>query len=184
MGSKKQFHPILPGNRPGCVMSAGQPANEPRQGCPAIPLDSKPLTKWETREIRRRKRILERFDSLVAGGMSQGKAAGQLRQSLTTLWRWKRRVAPAVHNSGRKTAFVNMAVPVAVVKRVQRLQLAGNGNAAAWRAVAGEKICPPVLAEFLRTTGNIPPSFLKRTRVMQVSVKVMQSEDFTAMENP
>jgi hypothetical protein len=126
-------------------------------------------------EIIRRLHLLEEFDYLRAAGASQAEAVRLLRPakvSLVSLWRWKKRIVPLTHKCGRKSALENLAVPAWAVLRVRTLRLRGMQNASAWRSFGRNADCPPDLAEFIRNARNIPPSFLRATRVIKNTTEV------------
>jgi len=149
---------------------------------PGFPAAStRPLTRYQIREVRRRQKILTAFHSLIDSGMSRVTAAKQLRQSLTTLWCWERRIIPLTHRCGRKSLFDQWAVSPAIVRRVQRFQIAGMSNANAWRAVLTEKRCPPHLADFLRKVQNIPLSFLRASRIVREPAQLIRGRGFVCI---
>lgn len=141
-------------------------------------------TPWASAEIRRRKRILSEFGQLIASGLSMAAAAKKLRQSFVTLWRWRKCLEPKTANCGRRTVLSRANVPPKIIHRVQRMQLAGMGNVAAWRAVGNEAGCPPALAEFLKAARNIPPSFLRASRLQKEQAIIIKGADFTVTMTP
>jgi hypothetical protein len=145
-----------------------------------LPQTPRKPSRWRSREIRRRIGIIEKFNQLRAAGMSKAGAARELRKSYVTLWRWAKRIEPANAQSGARSILNKMAVPAAVLDRVQRLQAAGAGNATAWRAVATEPVCPPTLAKFLREARNIPPSLLSATRLEKLAA--LKGRGFIALQ--
>jgi hypothetical protein len=149
----------------------------PGAGSSPLPAFTPNPTRYQIRELRRRRKILAEFDLLLAQGINKTTAAKQLRQSFTTLWRWRKRVMPLV-SPGVKSSFARFAVRPSTVARVQRLQLAGMGNATAWRRVATERITPPALRDFLISTKSIPPSFLKASRLVVKTVEVVSGANF------
>lgn len=134
------------------------------------------------RKFRRRLEILHQWRELIARGLSMAAAAKALHKPYITLYRWARRPEPNTHKCGQKSVFKKLNVPVPVISRVQRLQLAGMSNADAWRAVAKEPICPDAVADCLKTAKTIPPSFLKGSRLVRITVKAVMGIDFTVME--
>lgn len=164
------------------VVSMHQPAGTigPRVR-PAEFLNDDHLTPSVKREIRRRDGILTKFEGLLAGGMSQAQAAKKMRQSLVTLWRWRKCVVPACI-PGRTPAFSLANVPESIIKRVQRLQVGGMGNANAWRAVANEKACPEMLRKFLKSARTIPASFLKASRLNRQTVTLIKGRGFSVLQ--
>ena len=164
-----------------CIMAK---TNAPRPGAGSLPPPAftPRLTRWQIRETRRRKEILAAFDLLLRQGNSKRSAARQLRQPYTNLWRWRKRVVP-LPNLGRKSSFAHFVIPRAVVYRVQRLQMSGMGNAKAWRAVATKRICPSVLRGFLLSSRHIPPSFLRETRLVRMTLRVAIGASFCLIEN-
>jgi len=119
---------------------------------------------------------LDRVKELKAAGMSEARAARRLCVSVQSLWRWRnRRLVPNYHLSGRRTAFLqNLKVPAAVIRRVRALRLQGIGNQIAWRTVAAENICPPGLADYLRSTRNISQRLLKATKEAKREVVILE----------
>ena len=140
------------------------------------------LTKWATREAARRRRTLAKFNELVQAGCSRRAAARQLRVNYTNIWRWQRRIIPNTGNTGTKPAYSRFKISSAVLDQVERLQLNGRGNAAAWRAVASYCYCPPALAEVLRSTRNIPASFLSATRLKRETATVIRGRNFSVIQ--
>ena len=135
------------------------------------------LTRWGARELNRRSALLQTFDALCANGLSRAAAAAELHLSCATLWRWKRRLAPRTHFSGRPSALELLSIPDKVLDSVRRLQLSGCGNAKAWRLMAERLDCPANLAAFLRGARTIPPSFLRATRLVRRSVRLVEGPD-------
>jgi hypothetical protein len=140
---------------------------------------------WAKKEIVRRRKILAGHRRLIASGMSVVAAARKLRTSPATIWRWRKRIAPDTFRCGRPSPFKQAQVPAEIIDVVQRAQLTGISNIKAWRGAANEPTCPPALAEFLRVAQTIPPSFLRATRLLRltVTVKVIKGARFTVMES-
>ncbi len=152
--------------------------SSPLAGRRDLPLAARPSI---SKKIQRRQKILAEFNALVSAGATKVAAAKQIRQSTVTLWRWQRRLIPR-SPCGRASSFDRFQIPRPVLIRVERLQLTGKSNARAWRAVAGEPICPPELSEFLRTTKNIPPSFQRATRLHREKVVMVRGKNFVTIE--
>lgn len=157
-------------------------APRPGAGSSQLPAFTPKLTRWQIRETRRRRKILAEFDLLITQGNKKHRAAAQLQQPYTTLWRWRNQVVPLV-SPGRKSSFEKIEVPPAVVNRVQRLQLSGLGNDTAWRRVATDRITPPALRDFLLSAKTIPLSFLKASRLTVSTVKVVSGANFSFIKS-
>lgn len=141
------------------------------------------LSRYQKRAASRRVRILNRFDGLVRQGLSRAKAAQLLRASSVSIWRWRKRgVVPAVDHCGRKAVAAKVEVPGWVLRRVERLQISGMGNARAWLSLAHDPRLPGPLAELL-SGGSVAPSLLKLTRVKRTTriVTVIEGSGFRAI---
>jgi hypothetical protein len=122
------------------------------------------LTRSQRRQVNRRLKILDKVAALKAAGLSESKAARKVRSSVASLWRWrKRRIVPQTHLCGVRSTLEKLQVPQSVLRRVRALRLAGHGLAAAWQKVAREPICPLQLADYLRQSRSLPPSFRRAT---------------------
>lgn len=136
------------------------------------------LTDWGNREIARRRLLIRKFDEMVARGRSRLRAARKLRTGATTIWRWKRRLAPLTALCGRKSVASKFLFSCELLSRVEALQLAGMTNATAWRRMAKEPECPPDIADFLRTAKALPPSFLRLTKVRRIKLTALIGRNF------
>jgi hypothetical protein len=142
------------------------------------------LTKREAAEVERRRELLDRFTILRARGFTAAQAAKKVRASQQSLWRWKRiRIEPITHRCGRKSMFNALGITSAVIEKVQRLQLAGRGNAAAWKAFALDPDCPAKLKTFLKGKRNVARSLLKASALRSQRVTLLQGAGFTVINN-
>ncbi len=139
-------------------------------------------TRFQRKETARRKRLLEKFDALVASGATHEAAAKECRVSVPTLWRWKtKRVEPTTANCGRKTTLEELAPSPEILSLVRQLQLGGKSNADAWHAVADDTRCPDELRAYLNSTRNISPSLLAATRLTRRKLTVIEAPEATAI---
>lgn len=159
-----------------------------RRGRPlARSLSAPSLSKSQRREFHRRLNKLKEFADFKTKGLSDVAAARLARVNPTTLWRWQRGIhrdgldalVPRFNLSGRKSAADKLPIPLAVIVAVQRLQLTGKGNVAAWLAFADDPKCPPALASFLRSAKTIPRSLLQLTRLEWQPAKLIRGAGFT-----
>ena len=123
------------------------------------------VSSWAQRELNRRRKILKQYSALRGRGLSQKRAAKQLGVSVPTLWRWLDQPVPQTFRCGRLPALRIFDVPAVIISQARKLRSVGISNAAAWRLVGKSSNCPRQLAEFLRLTKSIPPSFLAATKV-------------------
>ncbi len=141
--------------------------------------NSSPLTRSQRLAVEQRQNVLKRFDELLAQGKSRAEAAKELRLSVTTLWRWSScRIVPATNLCGRPSALEKFNPPAEVLARVRQLQLTGKGNAAAWRTVTEDPICPPKLASHLRNAKTVSASLLAATKVTRRKATVLECAEF------
>jgi hypothetical protein len=135
--------------------------------------DQRPaLSAWARKQIRIRRKNLEAFDEMVAGGMAKSVAAKILRTSLVSLWRHRKRLVPIAGGKGRVSLFKRLGVLPQFPARVERLQIErGLSNAEAWRAIATRRDCPAPLAAFLQTCNSIPLSFLRESKIRKVPLR-------------
>src|ERR1051326_5787140 len=127
-----------------------------------IPLDATP---WAKSEVIRRLRCCHRFTNLLHDGYSRAAAARQLHIPYVTLWRWLQRPLPEKHKCGRKSRLSVFDPPPEMLLKIERLQVVGLSNKAAWLAAAELPECPGKLKNFLRLAKSLPPSFLSATRL-------------------
>jgi len=133
-------------------------------------------TRWQVRELKRRERKLAKLEALLATGMSQVKAAKQLRLGIATIWRWRRRIMPATDRCGRDSMLAAFGVTESFLSRVALLQLSGLANIAAWKAAASLPECPPALAKYVRMAHTLPLSFRRATKL--TSIKAIRGPGF------
>ncbi len=155
----------------------GQPRRCKKPAGPFFAGGRKP-TAWIIKETERRRVLLERFDKLVQGGLSQGKAAKRLGSSVPSIWRWNRRLEPTTNRSGRPSVISIFNIAPALLERVQRAQVGGLGNASAWKALARDPECPRQLAEFLRRLRTVPASFLSATKLRRRNGCLLEGAGF------
>jgi hypothetical protein len=183
----KNFKPDEPTHIGGGIASPIQASTAPKRAQSLRRFFSDrqffPRTRFERREAVRRKLLLERFDGLRSKGLSGVAAARELRVAYTSLWRYRKRLLPQTHLSGRKPMAPGLQIPGWALAQVQRLQLSGKGNAAAWRALPANPRCPPHLAKFLRTAKSLPPSLLKLTRLQRQRITALTGPNFFAVIN-
>ena len=175
----RELEIALPG--PGVLTgNSGRLKASAREGRRSLISSGDGLTRNERREVKRRKHILDKFATLKAAGLSVAEAARQARVSLTTLWRWKKRLSPVTHLCGRKTDLERLDIPQFILSEVRRLQLGGKGNAAAWLAIADHPRCPQKLSDYLKkcSTGNVARSLLAATRLTRRTVQILQAPGF------
>ncbi len=142
------------------------------------------LTHYQRREIRRRQRKLNQVAELIAAGLSEEKAAKLLRLSTASLWRWRRGLVPATNRCGRHPIFARFKITERLVSKVQKLVVAGCSHEKAWRALADDPHCPKELAEFLRQSATIPPSFLAASRLNKIRIIASIGINFTHIPQP
>jgi hypothetical protein len=147
------------------------------------PIGRRAITPWARSEIKRRKRILAKLDVLLSAGMSLKKASKKLRVNCVTLWRYRQNIQPATGFCGRRSALEKFKIPKSLVELVQRLQLAGRSNVAAWREVAKNRRCPEALARFLGAARFIPPSLVKATRLKKETITVLRGNNFVMVQD-
>jgi len=150
---------------------------------PGVLFSASALTRSERLVMEQRIETLKRFQALMDSGMSQAAAARELRVSVPTIWRWsKHGVAPRFSRCGRKSLLNLLNPPAQVFRRVRELQLAGKSNAAAWKAVAEEPVCPPSLAQYLRGCKTIAARLLAATKLIRCKAVILKCQDFTVIK--
>jgi hypothetical protein len=132
--------------------------------------------------IARREASLVAFDRLRGGGLTAAQAAKAVRVSEPTLWRWRKCLDPQTHKCGRHSLLQKLCVPDFILRKIQRLQLAGFGNASAWLAIRKDPACPPDLKRYLRQVRtSVAPSLLSLTRLERRRIEVVGGAKFTAV---
>src|SRR5579862_1007173 len=175
------FNQISDAARPG--VSAGPIASESQRRSTDVggppPFLS---TRFQRKETARRKRLLDKFNALVANGATHEAAAKECRASVPTLWRWKtKHVEPTTANCGRKTKLEELAPSPEILSLVRQLQLGGKSNADAWHAVADDTRCPAPLRDYLKNTRTISPSLLAVTRLTRRKLTVIEAPEATVI---
>ena len=141
------------------------------------------------REQARRVWLLQRFERLTASGKSQTDALKALRVSLTTLWRWKRRLAkggraalaPQTHKCGRNSAAKLLPITPQIIDTIQRLAFVHKSTDAAWREYAKRPDCPGEIADFIRSVKTLPPSLRDLARLQKTVMVKYEGKGFTAL---
>lgn len=138
-------------------------------------ISSDGLTRSQRRELQRRERIVQAFDSLLTKGMTKAAAAKELRTGYTTIWRWKnRRIVPTTANCGVHSTLEKLNPPAALLALVRQRQLGGMGNAAAWLSIANDPRCPAELSEHLKA-GRVAPSLLAATKLKRRKIVILEA---------
>jgi hypothetical protein len=138
------------------------------------------LTANGEKEVKRRRELLIGIAILRARGLSKTQSRKKMGVSAATLFRWERRLAPLTAYCGRRSALEILKVSGRLLSRIQRLQLRGMSNAAAWRYYCGFADCPKLLARF-KNAKSIPPSLLKATRLVKATVLI--GRDFALIQS-
>jgi len=132
-------------------------------------------TDFQLKEIERRRLLIRTFDALIAKGLSQTAASKELQVSVQSVWRWRKRIAPATHRCGRKSKASRFEISTQILRRIEALQLAGMSNAMAWRSACDHPECNPELAAFVKSAKTLPPSFLTLTKLDRRKATIVEA---------
>lgn len=141
-----------------------------------------PPDEWRIQEANRRKQVLDTYESLLAQGWTQAKAAAEVGQGVATIWRWQGRLKekgfngllPETERCGRLPVWKKLGISQedfdAIMREVRGLNADVNSTTQALRIYANSDKCTPELAAVILDPTRcskhaIPPSLRKAAEV-------------------